>query len=226
MKIRYLGHACFTLEDQSKTIIIDPFLTGNPVAAEKSDSIKADLILVTHGHSDHLGDALFLSKKLGTPIFTTYELSVRLEKDGAKAVGGNHGGTYDFGFAKVKITWAVHSSSYGESLNVAGNPCGFVIKMGGKNIYHAGDTDVFYDMKLIGERNNLDVALLPIGGFYTMDSHDAIYAVEYLQPKIVIPMHYNTFPIIKADAMEFKKNVETKTKAKCIILKPGEFLEL
>ncbi|PSN94550.1 metal-dependent hydrolase, partial [Candidatus Marsarchaeota G1 archaeon OSP_B] len=123
-------------------------------------------------------------------------------------------------------TWAVHSSSYGESLNVAGNPCGFVIKMGGKNIYHAGDTDVFYDMKLIGERNNLDVALLPIGGFYTMDSHDAIYAVEYLQPKIVIPMHYNTFPIIKADAMEFKKNVETKTKAKCIILKPGEFLEL
>ncbi len=222
VKIRYLGHACFTVSDQGKTVIIDPFLSNNPLAAEKPEAVKADLILVTHGHFDHSGDAAIISSKTGAPVYTTFELASRLEALGAKIVGGNHGGTNDFGFTKVRICWAAHSSSFGEKLEYAGNPCGFVLNMGGKSIYHSGDTDLFGDMRLIGERHKLDVALLPIGGFFTMDADDALVAVEYLKPKFVIPMNYNTWPQIKADPASFKNKVESKTSTKCVILKPGE----
>ncbi|MEM0271309.1 MAG: metal-dependent hydrolase [Thermoprotei archaeon] len=226
VKIRYLGHACFTISDRDKTVLIDPFLSNNPLAAQKPDSVKTDLILVTHGHFDHSGDAVTISSRTSAPIYTTFELASRLEALGAKIVGGNHGGSNDFGFAKVKICWAVHSSSFGERLDYAGNPCSFVIDIGGKSIYHAGDTDLFGDMKIIGERHKLDVALLPIGGFFTMDEDDATVAVEYLKPKFVIPMHYNTWPQIKADPLSFKRKVESKTNTKCVVLKPGEEFEV
>ncbi|MEM0121136.1 MAG: metal-dependent hydrolase [Thermoprotei archaeon] len=226
VKIRYLGHACFTISDRDKTVLIDPFLSNNPLAAQKPDSVKTDLILVTHGHFDHSGDAVTISSRTSAPIYTTFELASRLEALGAKIVGGNHGGSNDFGFAKVKICWAVHSSSFGERLDYAGNPCSFVIDIGGKSIYHAGDPDLFGDMKIIGERHKLDVALLPIGGFFTMDEDDATVAVEYLKPKFVIPMHYNTWPQIKADPLSFKRKVESKTNTKCVVLKPGEEFEV
>lgn len=226
VRVRYLGHACFTLSDSGKTIIIDPFITNNPVSPVKVDQIKADLILVTHGHFDHVGDAATISARTGAPVFTTFELGSRLQSLGAKVVGGNHGGTNDFGFAKVKIVWAAHSSSFGEKLEYAGNPCGFVVTISGKTIYHAGDTALFGDMKLIGERQKLDLALLPIGGFFTMDAEDAVTAVEYLRPRFVIPMHYNTWPQISADPVAFKNKVESKSATKCIVLKPGEEFEL
>lgn len=226
VKVSYLGHACFLLENAGKAIIVDPFLTGNPVATMKPEDVKADLILVTHGHGDHLGDAVVLSKRLGVPVYTTFELSLKLETDGAKTVGGNHGGTHDFGFARVTTTWAVHSSSYGDKLDAAGNPCGFVIRFGGKTFYHAGDTDVFYDMKTIGDRFSPDVAMLPIGGFYTMDTEGALLALDYLRPKKVIPMHYNTFPVIKADPFYFKKQAESRTGVSCLIMRPGDTAEV
>jgi len=226
VKIRYLGHACFTISEGGKTIIVDPFITNNPLAPVKLDQIKADLVLVTHGHFDHAGDAVEISKKNGAAVYTTFELGSRLQALGAKVVGGNHGGTNDFGFAKVKICWAVHSSSFGEKLEYAGNPCSFVITIGGKNIYHAGDTALFGDMKLIGERQKLDLALVPIGGFFTMDYEEAAIAVEYLKPRFVVPMHYNTWPQISADPMAFKSKVESSTNTKCVILKPNEELEL
>jgi L-ascorbate metabolism protein UlaG (beta-lactamase superfamily) len=225
-KIQYLGHACFIVSDKDKTLIIDPFLSNNPKAAKQPEQVKPDLILVTHGHFDHSGDAITISRTTGAPVYTTFELSTRLQAQGANVVGGNHGGTKDFGFAKVKICWASHSSSFGEKFEYAGNPCGFVITISGKTIYHAGDTDLFGDMKLIGERHNLDLALIPIGGFFTMDADDATVAVEYLKPKYVIPMHYNTWPQIEADPEYFKKKVEQRTSSKCIILSPGETFEI
>lgn len=226
VKVRYLGHACFTVSHADKTIIIDPFITGNPVSPIKVDQVRADLVLVTHGHFDHAGDAAAISKRTGAPIYTTFELSERFRAAGANVVGGNHGGTNDFGFAKVKIVWAAHSSSFGEKLEYAGNPCGFVVSVGGKTIYHAGDTDLFGDMKIIGERQKLDLALLPIGGFFTMDAEDAAVAVEYLKPRFVIPMHYNTWPQISADPEAFKRKVESKTATKCVVLRPNEEFEL
>ncbi|MEM3856919.1 MAG: metal-dependent hydrolase [Thermoprotei archaeon] len=225
VKLKFLGHACFQLSHSGKSVLFDPFLKGNPKAAAGPDRVPADLILVSHGHSDHLGDAVEISKRTGAPVFTTFELGVKLQMQGANVVAGNHGGSHDFGFAQAKITWAVHSSSFGEHLEEAGNPCGFVLKAGGIAVYHAGDTDVFGDMSLIGEEG-VDVALLPIGGFFTMDARGAVRAVKMLKPKKVVPMHYNTFPPITADPQLFKKMVEEETSAKCVLMEPGQETEL
>jgi L-ascorbate metabolism protein UlaG (beta-lactamase superfamily) len=223
--LKYLGHACVELSHAGKRIIIDPFLTGNPTAACAWDSVKADLILVTHGHSDHLGDAVQISKRNNCPIFTTYELSVQLQKQGADVIGGNHGGSRDFGFAWVKITWAAHSSSIGSDQLFGGNPCGFVIRMGDNYIYHAGDTAVFSDMGLIGESYPLDIAMLPVGGFYTMGVEDLSVALRLLKPRLLIPIHYNTFPAIQTDVRALNEAVEKGSESKCIILRPGETFE-
>lgn len=230
VEITFLGHACFQLTHDGKTILVDPFLNGNPVASTGADGVWADLILVTHGHSDHVGDAVSISKRTGSPVFTAFELSLRLQAAGAKVVGGNHGGTHDFGFAKVKITWASHSSGYinpntGE-VEEAGNPCGFIVHFGGKTFYHAGDTALFGDMALVSGGGKLDVAMIPIGGFFTMDAHDAVEAVRLLKPSLVIPMHYNTFPQIQADHNRFRQDIEANTPSKCSILAPGEKIDV
>ena len=225
MKITWLGHAAFLLEG-SKKVLIDPFLSGNPTAPVKPDELDVDVILVTHGHGDHLGDAVEISKRCKAPIVCIYELSVLLGKKGAETIGMNIGGSVkleDLGITMVK---AVHSADVVENEIIsAGDPVGFVVKMDGVRVYHAGDTDVFMDMQLIGELYKPKVALLPIGDFYTMGIKGALKAIELIKPEIVIPMHYNTFPPIKQNPEELKEKAE-KMGVKVVILKPGESLEV
>ncbi len=221
-RITYLGHSCFLLEREGKTILIDPFLSYNPLAATTPEKLNPNLILVTHGHGDHAGDAVAISKRTGAPVLAVHETAARLGQAGANAVGAHYGGTVSFDFAKVKIVPAWHSSSFGDEMAYAGNPCGFVIQFPDATIYHAGDTTVFSDMKLIAEVTPINVALLPVGGHYTMGIDDAVKAVEFICPNVVIPMHYNTMPEIKINPQEFKEKVESKLKIKTVILKPGE----
>ncbi len=224
MKITWLGHACFLLEGR-KRIIVDPFLSGNPMAKAKPGEIDVDLILVTHGHGDHLGDAVEISQRCDAPIVAVYELAVYLSKKGCKVVGMNVGGTLDYDGVKISMVNAVHSADLvGDEILSGGKAVGYVVE-DEVSVYHAGDTDVFMDMALIGEIYKPKVALLPIGGFYTMSPKTALKAIELLKPEIVIPMHYNTFPPIKQNPEEFKRDAE-KLGVKVVVLNPGESLEI
>ncbi len=224
MKITWLGHACFLLEG-SKKILIDPFLSGNPTAPVKPEDLDVDIILVTHGHGDHLGDAEVISKKCNAPIVAIYELAVYLSKRGCETIGMNIGGTLNFEGVKISMVKAEHSADIvGDEIISGGKAVGYVVE-DGVTVYHAGDTDVFMDMKLIGEIYKPKVAILPIGGFYTMSPRTALKAIELLRPEIVIPMHYNTFPAIKQDPEEFKKDAE-RLEVKVVVLKPGESFEV
>lgn len=217
MKITYFGHACFLIDD----ILIDPFITGNPLAPVKPEEIKCRVICVTHGHADHLGDAVKISKENNAPIIAIFELAEYLNKKGVKTVGLNLGGSVEIEGVKITQVKAEHSSTILEKNFIpVGVACGYLIEKD-KKVYHAGDTSLFYDMKLIGE-TGIDVALLPIGGTYTMDIRQAVKACELIKPKVAIPMHYNTFPVIKTDPKEFKE----KAPCKVIILKPGESWEV
>jgi L-ascorbate metabolism protein UlaG (beta-lactamase superfamily) len=230
--ITWLGHAAFLLEHGplehgSTTVLVDPFLTGNPTAITNEDQYSPGTILITHAHNDHVGDALNISKRSGATIITTHELATYLEEQGATAIGANIGGTVQFEGGSVKLVQAVHTSAYhdGSGFVAAGAAAGLVIHLGGHTIYHAGDTALFSDMALIGDEN-LDVAIIPVGGHYTMDPTDAVKAVKLLHPKVVIPCHFNTFPPITQDIAAFKAAVETETQAKCIVMEPGLELTL
>ncbi|NJE49904.1 metal-dependent hydrolase [Thermococcus sp. 9N3] len=222
VKVKFLGHAAFLIEG-SKRILIDPFLTGNPQAAVKPEEVEADLILVTHAHGDHIGDAVEIAKRTGAKIVAMYDIANYISEQGnVEVIGMNYGPTEVDGVGIVQVP-AWHSSSDGKYS--IGNPCGYIVKLDGKTIYHAGDTFVFLDMGLFSELYGpIDVALLPIGGHFTMGPKEAAKAVELLKPKKVVPMHYNTWPPISADPEEFKKLVGDK--AEVVILKPGEELEL
>ncbi len=224
MELRYLGHAAFEIKAGDKTLLLDPFLKGNPKAYAKPENFeKVDLIFITHAHADHLGDAVEMARITGAKIVAIYDIASWLnEKFGVKTVGMNYGRAEIDGFEVVMVP-AWHSSSYeGKSI---GNACGFIIGIEGKRIYHAGDTCVFSDMKLFAELYPIDIALLPIGGHFTMDVLQAVKAVELIKPKIAIPMHYNTWPLIEADAQEFKKRVE-ELGIKAVLLEPGEKLRI
>ncbi len=223
MKVRFVGHACFILETAGKSIIIDPFIKGNPSARIKPEDVKVDAILVTHGHSDHLGDAVEISKRNNAPVIGTFELVNHCMSKGASGHPMHIGGGHDFAFGHVKLTIAHHGSS-GEA-GPLGTPCGFIIKMGSKTVYHAGDTGLFSDMSLIGETNSIDLALLPIGDNFTMGIEDAIRAVRMLHPKKVIPMHYDTFDLIRQDPELMRKGLEGRD-VLVEILKPGETIEI
>lgn len=225
-RVRWLGHACLLLESDGKRVLIDPFLTGNPAAAIKADDAVADFILVSHGHGDHVGDTISIAKRTGATVVTNYEISEWLQKKGIKKVHGQqHGGGHNFPFGRVKLTLAFHGSALPNGSN-GGNPCGFLITCNdGKKVYDAADTGLFGDMKLIGEEG-LDLAILPIGDNYTMGPDDALRAVKMLQPKKVLPIHYNTFDLIAQDASAWAKRVKQETQAEPVVLKPGEWLDV
>ena len=226
MKITWLGHSAFLIEGRNK-VLIDPFLTGNPMAAISADKVKCDIICVTHGHGDHLGDAVEIARRTGATIASIVEMANYVERTGVKSIGFNLGGTAKVLDTSITMVPAFHSSSIGApGLEFsAAMPVGMVIDSG-KVVYHAGDTCVFGDMKLIHELYRPEVAMLPIGGFYTMDPKQAAMATELINPKIVIPMHYGTWPPIEQDPKEFERLVKKSSKAKVVILKPGESLEV
>lgn len=224
MKINYLGHACFVLEGNKK-IIIDPFLTGNPSATKKPEDIEADYILVTHGHGDHLGDAVKISKNCQAPIVAPNELAVFCGRKGVTVHPMHIGGAYNFEGVRVKLTQAWHGSALVNDNDIifTGNPCGFLIWLDDWCIYHAGDTGLFGDMEqVLGRNNQIDAALLPIGDNFTMGPEDAVIAAKWLGAKTVIPMHYNTWSLIAQNPYLFKEAVEAQTQSKCLVLKPGE----
>ena len=224
VRITYYGHAAFQIEDGRTKILIDPLLNDNPLSPVKAKDVRPDYIVLSHGHGDHLGDALDIAKKSNATIIAVNELANYCAEKGARAHNMHIGGGFNFPFGRVKFTIAHHGSVTPDGV-YAGNPAGIVLTVDGKNIYHAGDTGVFYDMKLIGESTPLDVALLPIGDNFTMGIDDAVRAVELLKPKLAIPMHYNTWPVISADPNDFLRKIFGKG-FKGKILKPGESIEV
>jgi L-ascorbate metabolism protein UlaG (beta-lactamase superfamily) len=228
MKFTYLGHSACYLETASERFLFDPFLTGNPKASIKPEMISPTYILLTHGHADHLGDSVAISRRSSAPIITTFELSQWLEAQGARVEPMNHGGSHNFSFGRVEITIAFHSSSVieeGRRPLYLGEPAGIVLETEGKTIYHAGDTALFSDMRLIAEETPIDLALLPIGDRFTMGPKQAKKAVEFLRPKMVVPIHYGTFPALTGDPHEFAK-LANGTGAEIHVLGPGESLNL
>ena len=228
VQVTFLGHSGFLIRNAEHTLVIDPFLTGNPTATHKAEDIACDYVILTHGHGDHVGDGISIAKRHDATLIAPYELATWCEWQGVNNTHPMHlGGAFNFPFGRVKLTLAIHGSAIIQDKNIiyAGNPCGVLITIEGKTIYHAGDTGLFYDMKLIGEINNIDLALLPIGGNFTMDIEDAVMAGHLLGAKTIIPMHYNTFGLITADPQEFV----TKCKARdmhAVVLGAGEHYDL
>lgn len=217
-ELTFLGHACFLLGEEGKeTLVFDPFLKENPLASLRPEEVKAEYVLISHAHYDHLGEAYEIAGANKAMIISTSEISNDAKSKGLSAHPLNIGGKFNFPFGWVKLTLAFHGSGF-----PGGHACGFVVHYYGKNIYFAGDTGLFSDMKLIGELTPLDIALLPIGDNYTMGIDDAAVAAFFLNAKTVIPYHYNTWPLIAADPEEFKKKVEEKTNSRCVIISPGE----
>jgi L-ascorbate metabolism protein UlaG (beta-lactamase superfamily) len=222
MQIRYLGHAAFELTDGDTTILIDPFLTGNPKAAVAAEDLNADAILLTHGHGDHIGDTVAIAKRTGAEVLAIVELANELSGEGLERVHDpNLGGTVSFPWGSAKLVPAWHTSTTPKG--TVSTPAGLIISFGGKIIYHLGDTALFSDLGLIARRDGpVDVALMCIGGHYTMDRYDAVEAASLIGAKQVIPCHYNTFPPIETDAQAFKADVEAGTSSQVIVLDPGE----
>jgi L-ascorbate metabolism protein UlaG (beta-lactamase superfamily) len=223
MDIRFLGHAAFSLSDGSTTVLVDPFLTGNPKAAVSADEVEAATILLTHGHGDHIGDTVDIAKRTGAPVLAIVELANELSED----LGSDHqvfdpniGGTVEFDWGSVRLTPAWHTSTTPKG--TVNTPAGLVIEFGDKRIYHIGDTALFSDLALAGKRGRLDAALVCIGGHYTMDRFDAVEASRLIGADLVIPCHYDTFPPIETDALGFKADVEHAGIAQVAVLAPGE----
>ena len=220
MKIQFLGHACFLLDDGACKALVDPYLTGNPLAAVPADQVEADMIFVTHGHGDHVGDAVEIARRTGARVCCTAELAKALfGPAGIPTVAGNLGGWTGTPFGRVKLTPAIHGSGV-----AGGLACGFLFEMGGKKIYHAGDTALTVEMSLLAAEK-VDVALLPIGDFYTMGPADALRAAELIRPALTVPMHYNTMPPIVQDGDAFAA-AAAAAGFPARVLRPGETLEL
>lgn len=227
MEITYFGHSALQIETNDKTILIDPFITGNGLSPVIADEVKPDVILLTHGHGDHVGDTEMLAKKHDALVVAPFELATYLSFQGLRTHPMHIGGSHMFDFGQVKLTQAFHGSSIVDeekkTITYMGMPCGILFTAEGKTIYHAGDTALFSDMKVIGELNDIDVAFLPIGDNFTMGIKDAVIASKWLQAKTVVPIHYDTFPVIEVDSLAFVERLE-KNQGK--IVKPGEKLEV
>jgi L-ascorbate metabolism protein UlaG (beta-lactamase superfamily) len=222
MKLTYLGHSAFHLEADGRSVLVDPFLTGNARAVQSAADFAPQTILLTHAHGDHLGDTVEIAKRAGSAVIATFELGTWLSQQGVEgATPANHGGTVAFDGGTTKLTPAWHTSSIGDQFLAPGVPAGHVVRFGGQTIYFAGDTCLFGDMRLIGEEG-LDVAVLPIGDRFTMGPTDAAKAAQMLAAKTVIPCHYNTFPPIEQDPMAFKRLVERQAGVEGLVLEPGQ----
>ena len=220
MEIRFLGHACFELSDGSDTVLIDPFLSGNPKAAIAADDAAATTILLTHGHSDHIGDTVAIAKRTGAPVVAIVELAGEIGEEGVQAHDPNLGGTVRFDWGSVKLVPAWHTSTTPKG--TVSTPAGLLVNFHDTIVYHLGDTCLFSDLQLVGKRTPIDVALMCIGGHYTMDPSDAVEAAQLVGAKTVIPCHYNTFPPIEADAQAFQSDVGSATGSNVVVLEPGE----
>ncbi len=227
-KLTWLGHSAFLLDARDR-VLFDPFLTGNPVAKMKAQDVAANIVLVTHGHGDHVGDTVDIAKNNKATVGAIYELATRFEAKGVKSEPFNIGGGVKISDTNVKMVNALHSADIfeGENLMTGGNPAGYIVDSG-VTIYHAGDTGFFGDMRWIGEFHKPKVALLPIGDRYTMGISEAAYAASVIEPEIVIPMHYSTFPLIEQNADKFSEEVRKRSdgKVKARIMKVGETIEL
>jgi L-ascorbate metabolism protein UlaG (beta-lactamase superfamily) len=221
MEIRYLGHASFELTHDGVTVLLDPWLTGNPKAAVSAEELAADAIVLTHGHSDHIGDTLPIAQRTGADVVAMVEIAGELSGDGLEKVHNlNFGGTASFAWGSAKLVPAWHTSTTPKGTVCL--PAGAIVTLGEKVVYHLGDTCLFGDLELIGRRHAIDVALVPIGGHFTMDRHDAVEAARMIGAREVIPCHYNTFPMIETDPQAFKADVENATASRVIVLAPGE----
>jgi L-ascorbate metabolism protein UlaG (beta-lactamase superfamily) len=238
VEIRFLGHACFELSDGDTRVLVDPFLTGNPKAAAEPSELDPTYIFLTHGHPDHYGDIVDIGKRTGAQVVAIAEVAYELGEQGLENVADpNIGGTVALrgdpsgdtprgqgGWVRLTPAWHTGTTPNGTSHT----PAGLVINFGGKTIYHVGDTALFSDIRLAGERDRLDAAIVCIGGHYTMDRHDAAIACEWIGAPVVIPCHYDTFPPIETDAQAFKSDVEQRTGGKTTVevLEPGGSLTL
>ncbi len=233
MEIKFHGQSCFELSEGGTTVLVDPFLKpNNPVAVATADEVEPTHIALSHGHADHVADVVAVAKRTGAHCLAMVELAKWLEGQGIDDVSDpNFGGTVEFPWGHVRLVPAWHTNTIpgseespfsAEAGTSIGPAAGLVIKLGETTVYHAGDTCLFSDLKLVPQRSPVDVVMLPIGGHYTMDRHDAVLAAEMIGAPTVIPMHYDTFPAIETDAEAFKRDVESQTSSKVVVLAPGE----
>ena len=224
--LTWLGHSAWRLDTADLKVVIDPFFTGNPSATLAADQIEADYLIVTHGHGDHVGDVVSIAQRTGATVISNFEICDWVQKQGVRRIHAmNTGGAHDFPFGNLKLTIAHHTSMLPDGSN-GGNPVGLRIRLKeAKTIYLAGDTGLFYDMKLIGEEG-IDLAVLPIGDNYTMGPDDAVRAVKLIQPRRVVPTHYNTWPLIAQDAGRWADRVRRETGVDVAVIQPGESISL
>ncbi len=221
MEIRFLGHAAFELSDGDTRVLIDPFLSGNPKAAAEPAELDPTTILLTHGHADHIGDTVDIAKRANAPVVAIVELANELSEEGVETFDPNLGGTVKFDWGWVKLVPAWHTSTTPKG--TVNTPAGLLISFADTVIYHLGDTALFSDLQLVAGRGDpIDVALMCIGGHYTMDRLDAVVAAELVAAQTLIPCHYDTFPPIETDAQAFKSEVEADTETNVVVLAPGE----
>lgn len=221
VKITWLGHSAFALDLEGHPVLIDPFLTGNPLAAADPNDLTAEIIFLSHAHGDHVGDTIAIAKRTGALVVANFEICNWLNAHGvANTHAGNPGGGWNHGFVHCKFTVAHHSSSFPDG-TYGGNPCGFIFTTpSGKRLYFAGDTALFGDMQLVGD-HRIDLAFLPIGDNYTMGPEDSLLAIKLIRPRFVIPIHYKTWPVIDQDASDWANRVNSETTAQPIVLDPG-----